>query len=231
MADLNTAIAAEEERLIAERDAAFEAARLRPTVKNRKAYKKAEADLEVFRNAQAEDVGEMVYRNIPEMVAALEDEGWKVSDSSAYEHRDQGKLKLRDDGTISETMAMEYARAYLKRKDGTSGHKTQNLQEEKAREEMLRIREDRRMRELKRRAATGELIPRNQVEIELAERAINLRTYLEAVARSSSGRIIKIVDGDPQESSELISFMLGMFRKAMDNYSRPIAGFEEIEED
>lgn len=231
MTDLTAAISAEEERLRTERDAAFEAARQRPTVKNRRAYKQSEAALDEFLRARSEDVGEAVYRNIPDLVAALDADGWKISDSSAYEHRDQGKLRLRDDGTITESMALDYSRSHLKRKDGTPGHKTGNLQKEKAQEEILRIREDRLMRALKRQEASGALIPRNQVEIELSERAINLRTYLDAVARSSAGRIIKVVGGDPQRSPELISFLLGMFRKAMDNYGRPIAGFEEEEED
>lgn len=231
MTDLATAIAAEEQRLRAERDAAFQLASQRPTTKNRRAYKQSESALEEFQRAQLEDAGEAVYRNIPEMVAALDADGWKVSDSTAYEHREQGKLRLNDGGSITETRALDYARAHLRRKDGTPGHQTSNLQEEKAREEIMRIREDRLMRTLKRQEATGELIPRNQVEIELSERAINLRTYLDAVARSSSGRIIKVVGGDPQLAPELIAFLLGMFRKAMDNYSRPIAGFEEEEED
>lgn len=231
MTDLSTAIAAEEQRLRAERDAAFQQASQRPTTKNRRAYRQAESALEEFQRAQLEDSGEAVYRNIPEMVAALDADGWKVSDSTAYEHREQGKLRMNEGGAITESQALDYARLHLRRKDGTPGHQTRNLQEEKASEEILRIREDRLMRELKRKEATGAVIPRNQVEIELSERAINLRTYQDAIARSSSGRIIKIVDGDPQKAPELIAFMLGMFRKAMDNYSRPIAGFEEEEED
>ncbi len=229
--NLTTALDNREAELQQACDDAFETARHKPTVANRKALKQAERALDEFRRARAEDTGETVYRNILEMVDALDADGWKASKSTAYEHRDAGKLTLREDGTITETMALEYARTHLDRKDGTPGHQSSNLQEEKAREETLRIRADRLQRELKYKAALGEIIPRNQVEIELAERASNLRVYLDAVARSSVGRIIKTVGGDPQRSPELISYLLGMFRKAMDNYSRPITGFEEEEED
>ncbi len=231
MTDLATALDTREVQLQDAAAEAFERARQKPTVANRRALKHAEKELDQFRQARLDDGGESIYRNIMEMVDALDADGWKISKSTAYEHRESGKLRLRSDGTITETMALGYARAHLDRKDGTPGAKTGNIQEEKAREEILRIRADRMQRELKYKEALGEIIPLSQVEIELAERASNLRTYLDAVGRSSAGRIIKLVEGDPQKAPELISFLLGMFRKAMDNYSRPIKGFEDQEED
>jgi len=207
-------------------DVAFEAARENPTTVNRNKLRQAKRDLEEFMSSQSES--EPVFGTIPEMVDWLDAEGWKVGQSTAYEHRDKGKLKLRDDGTITESMALEYAGGFLKKKDGTPGCPTGvSLQQEKITEEIGLKRADRRMRELKVREAEGELIPRNKVEIEFSERAMNLKSYLEAVARASSGRIIKIVGGDQQKSSELISYLLGLMRKALDNYSRPIEGFEE----
>ncbi len=231
MTSLGAALNTREAELRAALDAAFEAARQKPTVANRRELKKAERALGDFQKELAEDSGEAVYRNIPEMVAALDADGWKVSDSTAYEHRDQGKLRLRSDGTIPESSATDYARHHLRKKDGTPGSIAgESPQEQKLQEEILRIRADRLQRELKYRESSGELIPRNQVEIEMAERASNLRSYLDAVARSSAGRIIKVSGGDPQKAPELITYLLGMYRKAMDNYSRPIKGFEEEED-
>lgn len=207
-------------------NSAFEAARENPTTANRDTYRRAKKALEKFFESSKEP--ELVFRSITEMVDWLDARGWKIGQSTAYEHRDQGKLKLRADGTITESMAIEYAGGFLKKKDGTPGRPTGvSLQQEKIAEEIGLKRADRRMRELKVRAAEGELIPRSQVEIEFSERAMNLKAYLEAVARASSGRIIKIVGGDIQKSSELIAFLLGLVRKALDNYSRPIKGFEE----
>jgi hypothetical protein len=231
MTNLTAALDTRQAELSAAYDEAFAVARQRPTVANRRELKKAERALSDYQKQRTEDSGDLTWRNIPEMVAALDEGGWKISDSTAYEHRDQGKLRLREDGTITGTMASDYARKNLRKKDGTPGSAAGgNPQEEKVREEILRIRADRLQRELKYRESSGELIPRNQVEIELAERASNLRTYLNAVARSGAGRIVKVTGGDPQKTPELISYLLGMVKKALDNYSRPIKGFEEEED-
>jgi hypothetical protein len=228
---VQAAIDQHQQQLRDQADAAFALAKERPTAANRKNYKQAEKALDEYLRDQAETDGDVIYRNIPELVDALDADGWKISRSTAYEHREAAKLRLSADGTISETAANEYARNHLDRKDGTPGHLAESPQAEKTREEILRIRADRLARELKYNKDSGELISRNQVEIELAERASNLRTYQDSIARSSSGRIIKIVGGDPQKAPELVAFLLGLFRKAMDNYSRPIKGFEELEED
>lgn len=230
MSDLAAAISAEEARLRAARDEAFEQAKLHPTVANRKVYRQALSALEEFLAAQADTTGEQVFENIPALVAALDVGGWKISVSTAYEHRDQGKLKLRGDGTITETMATDYARTHLRRKDGTRGP-AEDLQADKARADIRRIQADAEQRELKLDLLRGNVIMRSQVEIELAERATSLRTYLDAVARGSAGRIVKLVGGDPQKVPDLVAFLLGVNRKAMDNYSRPIVGFEESEEE
>lgn len=230
MTDLAAAIDAEEARLRQAAEAAFEVARRKPTGANRKAYRQAEKALEEFmRERQAADL-EPSYRNIPEMVAALDADGWKLSESTAYEHRDQGKFRLAADGTVSQSVALDYARLHLKKKDGTPGSVAgQSLQEQKVQEEIQRIRADRMQRELKYKEASGELIPRSRVEVELAARATDLKSYFDAVARSSAGRIIKLVGGDPQKSPELIAFLLGANRKAFDNYARPIQGIEAEE--
>jgi len=219
------------QQLQAAYDDAYQVARHKPTVVNRRALKTAEKKLSEYQQQLAQNSGEPIYRNIREMVSALDADGWKLSESTAYEHRDQGKLKLDPDGTISASTAATYARNYLRKKDGTPGTVAGiSPQEQKTQEEILRIRADRLQRELKYREATGELIPRNQVEIELAERAQNLKNYFDAVARSSAGRIIKLCKGDPQKAPELISFLLGQNRKAFDNYARPIEGIEGDEE-
>jgi len=230
MTNLSAAIDKQEQQLRTAAEAAFALAKEKPTGANRKAYKLAEKALDDYLRALAEVDGEPVYKNIPELVEALDAAGWKISISTAYEHRDAQKLNLRSDGRIGEAEAIDYARRHLSRKDGTSVDTEENPQAQKVREEILRIRADRQQRELKYQEQLGQLIPRNQVEIELAERASNLRTYHEAIARSSAGRIVKIVGGDPAKTSELVVYLLGLFKKAMDNYSRPIKGFEEQEE-
>jgi hypothetical protein len=228
--DPEGALAVKETELTAARDAALEAVQAKPTGANRKAYRKACRDLEEFLRARQEpDSAERIFSSILDVVHYLDQEGWKISKTTAYDHwKREGKIKARPQGGFTISAVQEYARLHLQRKDGASGNG--DLQSQKVAAEVRRILSDAEMRELKLRTALGELMPKSQVEIELAERAGNLKTYFAAVFRSSAGRIIKIVKGDPQTAAELISFLLGLNKKAFDNYSRPIEGIEEEEE-
>lgn len=234
MTTLASAIADQETALITARDAALEAVQVKPTGANRKAYRKAVRDLEGFLRAKQEpDSGEQTFASILDVVNHLDQQGWKISKSTAYDHwKKEGKIKARTAGGFTLSAVQEYARLHLQRKDGTSGEKESedNLQQQKITAEVRRILSDAEMRELKYRAALGELMPKSQVEIELSERASNLKNYFNSVARSSAGRIIKIVKGDPQKAQELITFLLGLNKKAFDNYSRPIQGIEDEED-
>lgn len=228
--DISVTLDQEETRLVKHRDDCLELAKRKPTGANLKSLKKAEAALVDFRAARYESAGEQIFDSLMDVIVFLDADGWKISKSSAYEHKDDGKIRPGSDGKYTLSTVQEYARQHLQRKDGSASDEKSNLQEQKLLEEIRRISSDAAMRELKLRERQGELIPREHVEIELAARAGDLKTHLDASARSSSGRIIKLVAGDPQKAPELISFMLGINRKILDNYSRPIAGPDEEEE-
>lgn len=231
--ELDDILAQKEAQLIANRDAALKAYERKPTGVNLKVFKKARLDLEDFLKAKAEPTAaDQVFDTIMDVVEFLDGKGWKISKTSAYDHwKKEGKIKARSAGGFSLTSVMDYARDHLQKKDGSSGDEdSSDLGRRKQTAEIRRISSDADLRELKLRRELGELIPKSQVEIELADRASSLKTYLDAVARSSAGRIIKLVQGDPQKAAELINFLLGVNRKAMDNYSRPIEGLEEEEE-
>ncbi len=224
--DTTATIDQEETRLLKHRDDCLELAKRKPTGANLKSLKKAETSLGDFRAARHESTSENTFASIVDVVAHLDAEGWKISKSTAYEHRDDGKIRPDTDGRFTLSIVQEYARKHLQRKDGGNPD-TISLQEEKLRGQIRQISSDAEMRELKLKERQGELIPREHVEIELASRAGDLKTHLDASARSSATRIIKLVAGDIQKAPELISFMLGVNRKVMDNYSRPIQGPDE----
>lgn len=206
-------------------DSALQTATQRPTNANRKALRGAQRELESFLQSQIET--EPIFKNIPELIEFLESENWRIGQSTAYEHRDQGKLKLRKNGSISQTEALTYARQHLKMQDGSDPDHDDNLQQEKLRKDITRLDYDGKMRELKYRQQLGELIERSQVEIELSGRTTNLKNYLDTFARREVGKICKILGGDPQKIPEAKTFMLEANRRAFDNYSRPIVGVED----
>lgn len=170
------------------------------------------------------------FKNISEVIQYLQADGWRISRTTAYEHwKTQGKLKANADGTFSLQTVINYAKNHLQKKDGTPG-KGDSLAERKADAEVRKLIGAAKITELKYRKLAGELIEVSQLEIELAQRANDLINYLNAVARSAAGRMIKIVDGNMKKEGELRSWLLGMIAKAMDNYARPIDGLEKEED-
>lgn len=120
---------------------------------------------------------------------------------------------------------LEYAATHLSRIDGAPEG---TLAEEKLRAEIERIKADAATRELKLRQLTGELIPKSDVEFMLSERAVALKNYLDAIARTGSARVVKIVSGDATKTNDLTAWWLAMNRKALDNYARHL--MEEVDE-
>lgn len=213
-----------EQALVDALDQALEIAKDKPIGVNRTALKKAQRALDNYRKEKIKV--EPSYK-IPAMVEFLNEQGFRSSTSTAYDHRNDGKLPIGDDGTISQSAAIAYAHKFLKLKSGLDPDHDDSLQQEKLRKDITRLDYDGKTREVKYNQLIGKLIERSQVEIELAERATNLKNYLDTIVRIEAGKMCKIVGGDPEKIPELKRFMLETNRRAFDNYSRPIVGIEE----
>ena len=169
------------------------------------------------------------FKNINEVVQYLQADGFRISRTTAYHHwKKVGKLKANSDGSFSLSTVLKYAQAHLQKLDGTPGE-GDTLAKRKAEAELRKIISAAKTNELKYEQLSGKLIEVSQVEIELAKRARDLMNYLDAIARSAAGRVIKLVNGDMKKESELRTWWLGMNKKAFDNYSRPIEGLDEEE--
>jgi hypothetical protein len=228
--DIASILDQDEARMVTARDESLALARRKPTRTNLAALKKAETALEKFRSARYEELGEQSFDSLTSVADYLASEGWKIGISTIYEHKDAAKIRPDSRGKFPLSLVLDYARQHLQRKDGSASEDKGSLQERKLLEEIRRISSDASFRELKYKEFNRELISKEHVEVELASRAADLKTHLDASARSAATRIIKMVTGDIQKAPELISFMLGINRKVLDNYSRPIQGPDEEEE-
>jgi len=224
---LTAALDQQEATLRAAADDALDRAQRKPTQENRKAHKAAEAALLQFIKDRHGPETEESFKGLPEVLAYLENEGWKIGKTKLYDDFSNQKIKAEKDRSIRLSSVLDYARVNLQKNDGTKGGDAVTLQEEKQREEMLRTRIDRQQRELKYKEASGELIRKSDVEGALAKRGIYLKTDFKNIFRSGAVEIIKLVGGDPQKAPALISYGCGLVDEAMDRYTRPIQGFEE----
>lgn len=61
-----------------------------------------------------------VFVNVLQVVSFLQAEGWKLAKSAAYTHIKEGMLRPRGDGNFHERDVLQYARTFLKMKDGST---------------------------------------------------------------------------------------------------------------
>lgn len=216
----------QEQRLKAAVDDALQLAKRKPTRANMGHYRKAEKALAEY--LQERDGSQPGFANVMEVVDYLDAAGWKIGKTTGYDHVKERKLCPESTGRFSVSAVMEYARIHLQRKDGTPGVVAgASLQEQKLIEEIERIKVDRQQRDLKYRTSTGELVPKSEVEGELAKRASYLKSDLKNVFRAGAVEIIKTVKGDPQLAPELIAYGVRLVDEMLDRYARPIKGFDE----
>jgi len=159
-------------------------------------------------------------KNIPAVIAWLDEQGWKISQSAAYKHKKEGKLRPGADGWFSVPVVEKYARQWLQRKDGLppSG---EELADEKARAELEKLRAQARHWETKTRKELGELVERADWDRELAARARVFKNDMENFIRVEASELIRLVDGDPDKTPELIEYYLKRAEDWLNRYSQP----------
>jgi len=194
---------------------------------NLRNYQAAERALEEFavENGWAETDDALA--SLAAVMQYLNDNGWKSSRSSLYRHHKEGKIVPDDDGKYSKRVVDKYARTFLKQ--SSTGKKvneaTDELQQKKLRQEIelqaIRIDRERLGYEKDR----GLLIPREQMEIELATRAGILVAGLKHWILMNAAGWITAVSGDPKRVGDLINIMVRDVDEHINNY----AGNKEYE--
>lgn len=159
------------------------------------------------------------FKNLREVVAYLQGQGWKVSQSTLYKHQGEGKIKAEADGTYTLKNLMRYAKAYLITIDGKRKLDDEELQRKKTLSEIRRIEEQAKLFKIKRMAEEGRYILRDQFELELAARAAALEAALLFMVQSRVGNWIRIVSGDFHKIQDLISDVSTAVNDALDEFA------------
>lgn len=159
-------------------------------------------------------------KNIPAVVAWLDAAGWKISKSAAYKHKKEGRLRPGADGLFSVKGVEKYARQWLEKKDGTAAGSGEDVQDEKARAELEKLRAQARHWDTKTRLELGELVPREDWDRELAARARVFKSDIDNFIRAEATEIIRLVDGDASKAPDLIDYYLRRAEEWLDRYSQ-----------
>ena len=175
----------------------------------------------------------------------LKASGFRVSKSTVYNHYDEGKIKADKTGKFTLQVVEKYAASYLKRLDGTSGQSKaiDDLQLAKASDESRRLKAIADIAELKAKVMSGEFVPKDIFEQNLAARAALFRSDLENMVAGESPSIITLVAGDENKLPDLVEFLRDKIEIMLARYSEervfevviPLPSFdtdlEDLEED
>lgn len=187
-------------------------------IKNESAAARALADYRASKDAEA-NPSERRFANLREVHAHLAGEGWKVSQSALYEHRDRGKVPNEKDGTYSRAAVDEYARLHLERVDGSSPSEpgmAEKIQIE------TRIAQE-RLNKLKREneIEAGLWVLRSEVEQKHTTKLALLLTAVDNYIHG--GKLeegIDLVNGDKARAAEFKEHIKKGFRAALAEYAK-----------
>jgi len=162
---------------------------------------------------------EKTLANVLAVVDYLTTQGWRAGKSTIYKHQKEGRFRPQPDGSFLISDAEKYAAAFLKRLDGSRSSKIDDLQKDKLIAETRKSLAQAEHWEKKTQAFTGEFVPKDFFERELAKRAGVFRSDLENFFRTEAAGIIHLVEGDAGKISDLITYLLGRTDDFLDRYT------------
>jgi hypothetical protein len=162
--------------------------------------------------------------DLADVLDYLKESDWKVSKANLYRHHKQGKISPRPDGSYSIKNVEKYARSWLKQQ--STGKKIDEMKDDiwvqKLQEELKNLRLDGNRKALAYDREIGALIPREQVENELATRAGILDAGLKHWIQSRAAEWIRMADGDTKKVGDLINRMNHDLDEHINTYAAPL---------
>jgi len=174
--------------------------------------------------AAAEDPA--VFATQQEVLAYLQRKGYKVAKSALSNHVRARLLRKKTDGFHRRDVD-RYAELQLKQTASgldAAETRTADLQERKLKAEIKKLEEQAKKAVLEREVMEGKLIARDEVELELAGRAVALEAGFDHLVYSRAAEMVDLVGGDQAKADRLIAVLL----EAKNEWLNQYAGTEEF---
>ena len=180
------------------------------TASSLKNWKASETALDEFVNSiSANPVNEKTFSGIPAIVEYLHTQGWKVSQRTAYNHRDKQLLLPRKDGKFYQSDVDRYAASgVLSRIDGTKQEAPDVDLDRKKKAEADSAVYDARIKKIKAEAIEGKYVDRDKLKDELSAQALAFRNSIQTYIHGQAEEIVSFVNGNTSKIPDLIEFML-----------------------
>jgi len=147
--------------------------------------------------------------------------GYKIEKSALSNHV-RTRMLIKKDGCFKRKAVDSYAELHLQ--SGATGQtaadkKTTDLMERKLKAECLRTEEQALRAKIEREASEDKLIPRDEVELELAGRAVALEAGYDHMVYTRAAEWIDVVCGDQSRVDRLIGAMLDAKNDWLNQYA------------
>jgi len=147
--------------------------------------------------------------------------GYKIEKSALSNHV-RTRLLIKKDGCFKRKAVDSYAELHLQ--SGATGQtaadkKTTDLMERKLRAEVGRAEEKNIRARMEREALEGKLISRDDVELELAGRAVALEAGYDHMVYTMAAGLVEMVGGDQAKVDRLITAMLEAKNEWLNQYA------------
>lgn len=165
-------------------------------------------------------------------LAHITESGRKLGKSKFFEDIKRGRLRRQADGSFRLRDLERYmASLPMAQASEAQTERAQDRQRRKEEAEIRKIEAAARREEFDLAVKMGRYIPREQVHLELAARAVTLSLGLKTALEAKSLDIISALDGNPKKSLPLQELLEGILDEAFNSYSREMEFELEFVED
>lgn len=173
--------------------------------------------------AMSNQSGNKTFPDVKTVLTYLQDSGRKISQAQIYKDLKRGYLRRQPDKSFKLRDVDNYAAtlAIISMPEAkTEG--VIDLAEEKLKEEVGKLREQKQSIAFDRQIKAGKYIKREEVALELASRAAALALNLRSVFRLNVADYIRMVGGNVDKAEQLAQEFENNLDMALNEYSKPM---------
>ncbi len=151
----------------------------------------------------------------------IQEQGRKVGQTKLYDDMNAGRLRKQKDGSFKLRDVNRYMQSLpmLGTSDAVAD-KAADRQKRKEEAEIRRIQAVADKEEFNLAVAKGKFIPKEQVYLELAARAVTLAASLKTAFEANATDMVYMVDGNPKKVAAFVEHLERTLDEALNEYSR-----------
>lgn len=155
------------------------------------------------------------------VLAHVEENGRKLGKTKMFEDIKKGRLKKQPDGTFKQRDVDRYmASLPMAGTPDIVAEKAADRQRRKEEADIRKAEAAAEREEFDLAVKKGRFVPREQVHLELAARAVTLASGLKTAFEAQHLDLVALVDGNPKKGAALVERLEAMLDESLNEYSR-----------